>query len=75
MAYVSSNRNHTISLTARLGEVLGNFRDAWRAYGVYRQTFNELSALSDRELADLGVARSELARVAYEAAYGAEALR
>ena len=75
MAYVSSNRNHTVSLTTRLGEVFANFRDAWRAYGVYRQTFNELSALSDRELADLGVARSEIARVAFEAAYGPEAPR
>ena len=38
---------------------------------VYRTTFNELDALSARELADLGILRSEIKRVAYEAAYNA----
>ncbi|MEL6450975.1 MAG: DUF1127 domain-containing protein [Pseudomonadota bacterium] len=37
---------------------------------VYRTTMAELSALSNRELADLGMHRSELKRVAWEAAYG-----
>jgi len=34
---------------------------------VYRKTLTELSALSNRDLADLGLARSELRRIAYEA--------
>lgn len=38
-------------------------------YQLYRQTVNELSALSGRELADLGLSRSEIKRVAYQAAY------
>ncbi|KIC07892.1 hypothetical protein RA19_22515 [Leisingera sp. ANG-M1] len=38
-------------------------------YRLYRQTVNELSALSGRELADLGLNRSEIKRVAYQAAY------
>lgn len=36
---------------------------------VYRQTLNELMSLSDRELNDLGLNRSVLRSVAYQAAY------
>ncbi|MDA7425507.1 DUF1127 domain-containing protein [Thalassococcus lentus] len=36
---------------------------------VYKQTFGELSALSNRELADLGLNRTEIRRIAYQAAY------
>lgn len=34
-----------------------------RAYKLYRQTVNELSELSDRELTDLGMSRFEIAAV------------
>jgi len=34
---------------------------------MYRETFNGLSALSNRELADLGLYRGDLRRVAAEA--------
>jgi uncharacterized protein YjiS (DUF1127 family) len=40
-----------------------------RAYALYRKTFQELSQLSDRELDDLGIARFQIARVAYQAAF------
>ncbi|WP_223274754.1 DUF1127 domain-containing protein [Tateyamaria sp. syn59] len=40
---------------------------------VYRTTLNELNALSNRELADLGLHRSELKRVAWESAQDAAA--
>jgi uncharacterized protein YjiS (DUF1127 family) len=36
---------------------------------VYNTTLNELGALSNRDLADLGIARSEVRRIAWEAAY------
>ncbi|MDU9002549.1 DUF1127 domain-containing protein [Sedimentitalea todarodis] len=42
-----------------------------QSYRVYRRTLHELSALSDRDLADLGLRRSILKRVAYQAAYEA----
>ena len=38
-------------------------------YTIFRNTFHELNALSDRELADLGLARSDIKRVAQDAAY------
>ncbi|MEP3347877.1 MAG: DUF1127 domain-containing protein [Litoreibacter sp.] len=37
---------------------------------VFRETLNELQALSGRELADLGMSRGSIKAVAYEAAYG-----
>jgi len=40
---------------------------------VYKTTLNELNALSNRELADLGMHRSELKRVAWDSAYGTTA--
>ncbi len=35
---------------------------AWRRYGA---AMNELSHLSDRELADIGISRSEIPRIAW----------
>lgn len=49
---------------------VGNLRDAYRRYKMYRQTVRELAALSDRELNDLGIARSSIRSIAMEAAYG-----
>lgn len=37
---------------------------------VYRDTVFELSSLSDRDLNDLGIARSNIKTLALEAAYG-----
>lgn len=41
---------------------------------VYKTTLTELNELSNRELADLGMHRSELKRVAWESAYGSKGL-
>lgn len=36
----------------------------------YRKTYAELSSLSDRDLRDLGIPRSDIGRLAREEAYG-----
>lgn len=46
------------------------FQEARARRAVYRQTVNELSNLSNRELADLGIHRSMITRIATEAAWG-----
>jgi Uncharacterized conserved small protein len=40
-----------------------------RAYRLYRETVRELAQLSDRELADLGIVRYDIDRVARQAAF------
>ena len=37
---------------------------------IYRETYNELAALNGRELADLGISRSQIRGLAHETAYG-----
>lgn len=39
----------------------------WR---VERETWDELSRLSDAQLADIGVVRADIPRIAHETAYG-----
>lgn len=59
---------HGFGLTARLAGLRAEW-DAWRARrALFRQTYDELAALSDRELADIGLHRTEIGRVAREAA-------
>ena len=43
-----------------------------RRRAIYRTTFAELDALSDRDLNDLGLARRNIRAVAHDAAYGDE---
>jgi uncharacterized protein YjiS (DUF1127 family) len=42
------------------------FIHAWKRYGV---AVDELSHLSDRELADIGITRGDIQRVAWEQAH------
>ena len=46
-------------------------RKALADYRVYRATVQELSQLTDRELADLGIHRSSINGIARESVYGA----
>ncbi|WP_439124214.1 DUF1127 domain-containing protein [Marivita sp.] len=55
----------------RMNTLVADYRAAAARRKVYRDTLRELSALSDRELCDLGLNHSEIKRVAYQAAYEA----
>ncbi|EBA14325.1 hypothetical protein RSK20926_15777 [Roseobacter sp. SK209-2-6] len=48
---------------------LDDLRIRFNRYRLYRKTVNELSALSNRELADLGLNSSMIKRISYQAAY------
>ncbi|MCG7630406.1 DUF1127 domain-containing protein [Epibacterium sp. MM17-32] len=65
------NQIHTQKSFAPAGvaQMVQALREKIAQYRVYRQTLTELNALSGRELADLGLNRSMLKRVALEAAY------
>ena len=69
MAYVNSTRSDVLGLQGRFGLVLKSVRAAVERRRVYQQTLFELNGLSDRDLADLGIARASIADIAREAAY------
>lgn len=71
MAYVSGIRTVETGLFGRLADAATGLRANWQRYRVYRTTLRELGALSDRDLADLGIHRANIGAVAAEAAYGA----
>lgn len=55
-------------LGRRIGEVRREIAAARQRRAVFRRTWAELHALSDRDLADLGIARTEIGALAREAA-------
>ncbi len=68
MAYAVSTQATTATLVARLANVLAQVADRMERRRVYKQTVAELSALSTRELSDLGIGRSEIRSIALDAA-------
>lgn len=50
--------------------LIARFQESRARRAVYRQTVEELSNLSNRELDDLGIHRSMITRIANEAAWG-----
>ncbi|MGP9790061.1 DUF1127 domain-containing protein [Roseinatronobacter sp. NSM] len=68
MAHITAN----VSAVRPLGYLIGwveAVADTFARYRVYKRTHDELSRLSSRELDDLGISRSMITRLAYEAAY------
>jgi uncharacterized protein YjiS (DUF1127 family) len=70
MAYVNSDRIARKGLMDRVAALKEVILTALVQRRVYEKTVAELNALSDRELADLGIARMNIAEIAREAAYG-----
>jgi uncharacterized protein YjiS (DUF1127 family) len=70
MAYVNTSRAASLSLADRFPGVIASVKAALARRAVYMQTVRELDALTDRELADLGMSRLEIPALAREAAYG-----
>ncbi|MEM6307059.1 MAG: DUF1127 domain-containing protein [Pseudomonadota bacterium] len=59
------------SVRANLYGLITTVRAAVTKRREFNTTFRELNGLTDRELADLGIARSNIKQVAYDTAYGA----
>lgn len=68
MAYASTMSTAEAGLSARLTQVLAHLAERRRQNAAYRQTLAELSAMSDRDLADIGLRRGMIDDVAREAA-------
>lgn len=69
MAYTSTNTSTAALVSGRIAAFFADLAERAEKHRVYRTTYNELSALSSRELADLGINRSTIKSIAYEAAY------
>jgi uncharacterized protein YjiS (DUF1127 family) len=73
MALVNTTTTSSSALAGLVHGVAGFFRairETIETYRLFRRTEAELAALNDRELADLGIHRGEIERVALRAAYG-----
>lgn len=70
MAFVNTSRVAPVGLADRVASLVKTVKDNMNRRRVYKQTLSELNGLSNRELADLGLHRSMLTRIALEAAYG-----
>jgi uncharacterized protein YjiS (DUF1127 family) len=70
MAFVSNTSTSVplLGLRQRYADFVQRLRAARKARAVYTRTVEELSALSDRDLADLGIARIGIEDIAREAA-------
>ncbi|MCF6315658.1 MAG: DUF1127 domain-containing protein [Marinosulfonomonas sp.] len=70
MAYATEIHASHGDITHRIAAKLKSAAQRFANYRVYRKTVSELSALSSRELDDLGISRSMIKRISLEAAYG-----
>ena len=69
MAYANLNTELRLGwLTTRIQGFRAMLADRKQRRAVYATTVRELQSCSDRELADLGIHRSEIAQIAEEAA-------
>lgn len=53
-----------------IGKLVADLKTAKARRDIYRRSVSELSGLSDRELADIGMHRSQIRRVALETSRG-----
>lgn len=70
MAYVNSTRAESNGLGDRFATLVKAVKTVIARRAIYAQTLRELNGLSNRELADLGIARANIGAVAREAAFG-----
>lgn len=70
MAFVNTSRVAQAGFGEQIVALVGGVKKAMAQRAIFKQTVRELGALSDADLADLGVHRSMIVQMAYEAAYG-----
>ena len=71
MAYVTTTTASPNGIWARLTSAADTLAREFKTRRLFRETFDGLSALSNRELADLGLNRADLRRVAWDSARNA----
>lgn len=72
MTYATDIRSIERGIMDRVHAAMTAFADARAQRKVYRDTLNELRAMTPRDLADVGISACEIPFIAREAAYGAK---
>lgn len=74
MATIAHTHNAaaTSGIAGRLMAAIQHMQDNRARRVIYRQTVRELNALTNRDLADLGISRAMISRLAHEAAWGSK---
>lgn len=70
MAYATQFRAVPVPFVARIRAMFDSYADALAKRDAYYRAVRDLGALSDRELADLGIARHEIHGIAIARAFG-----
>ena len=66
MAYAHTTQTAGFNLAEKFAAFSANWKLNRARRAVFNTTFNELNALSDRELNDIGLGRSDIRQVAWE---------
>ncbi len=64
MAFANDIRQFERNLLAPVHAMVGRLRDARARRRLYLQTYDELSSLNERDLADIGISRSDIPELA-----------
>ena len=59
---------HGLGAVPWIGDALAALKTRFARYRAYRVTVHEMETLADRELADLGISRTEIRSIAWDAA-------
>lgn len=70
MAYDTQTHDFVATRTDRFGDAVARLMQWYARWTIYRRTRDELMALGDRDLADLGLVRGDVERIARQAAAG-----
>jgi uncharacterized protein YjiS (DUF1127 family) len=70
MAHATAQQSRSTSIIASFRSLVSSLRSDLRRHRKFAQLHDELSSLSDRELCDIGISRSQVVEIAWEASRG-----
>ncbi len=70
MTYAITRRGSHFSLSEFAADLVASVKENRARRAVYSKTLGELRMMTDRDLADIGIARIQIEDIAFEAAYG-----
>lgn len=70
MTYAITQRGWRFSLSEFAAQLVASVKENRARRAIYNRTLDELRMMSDRDLADIGIARVQIEDIAFEAAYG-----